>query len=197
MIPRATALVVCVAAILLFVAAVQSKSSPQLAQAKPAQVNAQLERCKSNRLGVVWYRFATWKWQEKRQGRLADTAPTVHGKSCRRAHYAVQEWRARSIAARTKYRKWFRYNYAWWDWLPSNWQALGACETGYGQRPGNFEHNNAKFVSAFGISWAEYNSDAAYFGSPPWHVRHTPRDQYNAALGHYARFGDGWSCPGP
>lgn len=86
----------------------------------------------------------------------------------------------------------YDYQYNWQSWLPGNWQGVARCETHF-----NWEHNNSSFVSAFGISWREYNADAAYMGAPPWHVRHTPRDQYKAALGHYARFGDGWSCPGP
>jgi len=84
------------------------------------------------------------------------------------------------------------YHYNWQSWLPANWQGVARCETHF-----DWEHNNSSFVSAFGISWREYNADAAYMGAPPWHVRHTPRDQYKAALGHYARFGDGWTCPGP
>lgn len=86
----------------------------------------------------------------------------------------------------------YEYNYDWEKWLPYNWQGVARCETHF-----NWEHSNSVFVSAFGISWREYNADAAYMGAPPWHVRHTPRDQYLAALGHYARFGDGWTCPGP
>jgi hypothetical protein len=89
--------------------------------------------------------------------------------------------------------------YAWWLWMPANWQALGACETGYGRRPGNFRHANSLYVSAFGISRREYDADAAYYGAAPWSDSHppTPRDQLAAARGHLARFGDGWGCPGP
>ena len=94
--------------------------------------------------------------------------------------------------ARLKHIVWMDYHYNWQSWLPANWKAVARCETHY-----NFEHNNSSFVSAFGISWREYNADAAHMGAPPWNVRHTPRDQYMAALGHYDRFGDGWSCPGP
>ena len=111
-------------------------------------------------------------------------------KSCRIARRVYRHHHQR--LARLEY----DYQYNWRSWLPANWRRLGTCETGYGGDP-NFEHSNSKFTSAFGISWAEYNADAAYMGAPPWNVRHTPRDQYKAALGHYARFGDGWSCPGP
>ena len=100
--------------------------------------------------------------------------------------------RATKDAAELKQRIFMDYHYNWESWLPANWKMVARCETHF-----NWEHNNSQFVSAFGISWREYNADAAYRGAPPWNVRHTPRDQYNAALGHYARFGDGWSCPGP
>jgi len=105
-------------------------------------------------------------------------------------------WRDRAWQAKRAYTKWHAYHYDWRTWLPSNWRQLGTCETGYGGDP-DFEFSNSRYTSAFGISWREYNADAAYMGAPPWHVRHTPRDQYLAALGHYKRFGDGWSCPGP
>ena len=102
-------------------------------------------------------------------------------------------WQRSCTIARKVYKRvWNEYHYDWEAWLPWNWKGVARCETHY-----NWEHSNSRFVSAFGISWREYNADAAYMGAPPWHVRHTPRDQYNAALGHYARFGDGWSCPGP
>jgi hypothetical protein len=115
---------------------------------------------------------------------------------CPTARRRAVEWRDRAWQAKKAYAKWYAYNYDWRSWLPDNWRRLGTCETGYGGDP-NFEHSNSRFTSAFGISWAEYNADAAYMGAPPWHVRHTPRDQYMAALGHYKRFGDGWTCPGP
>lgn len=105
-------------------------------------------------------------------------------------------WQRSCTIAREVYKRaqtfWNDYQYNWEEWLPWNWKNVASCETHF-----NWEHSNRSFVSAFGISWREYNADAAYMGAPPWHVRHTPRDQYKAALGHYARFGDGWSCPGP
>ena len=42
------------------------------------------------------------------------------------------------------------WQYRWQVWLPDNWQRLGACETGYGKRPGNWNHHNSLYVSAFG-----------------------------------------------
>jgi hypothetical protein len=111
-------------------------------------------------------------------------------RSCRIARKIYQRHVDR--LAELKHIIWLDYQYNWESWLPDNWKRVASCETHF-----NFEHNNSSFVSAFGISWREYNADAAHMGAPPWNVRHTPRDQYMAALGHYDRFGDGWSCPGP
>lgn len=95
------------------------------------------------------------------------------------------------------------WQYKWWVWLPSNWQALGACETGYGKRPGNWKHANSRYVSAFGIQRGSfagaYDHDAKMAGMPPWNDAHppTPWQQYRTALMHYRLYGDGWGCSGP
>ncbi len=91
------------------------------------------------------------------------------------------------------------WQYRWQVWLPDNWARLGACETGYGRKPGNWHHHNSSYVSAFGISRREYDRDARYMGVAPWNDANppTPWQQYRAAVGHYRRFGDGWGCPGP
>jgi hypothetical protein len=139
----------------------------------------------------VFYRARTWSRQAD-FGRRATRTPIVRGKSCHWSRYAAGVWQARDQAAKARW----EHHFAWWLWLPANWYRVGSCESGSGGDP-NWEHANSRFLSAFGISVAEYNKDAAYFGAPPWNVRHTPRDQYDAARGHYARFGDGWGCPGP
>jgi hypothetical protein len=148
-----------------------------------------------SRCAVAWQavRFYRGKVATHRHTlRVSDIPPVEQNADCPRLRERARYWRdtARSHAGVV------RYHYDWRTWLPDNWRQLGVCETGWGGDP-NFEHSNSRFTSAFGISWAEYNADAAYMGAPPWHVRHTPRDQYKAALGHYARFGDGWTCPGP
>jgi len=171
-------------------------SSTTAARAAEAPPPAPLLRCRSARLAVSYYRARTYERQDARDGRHATRSPIVRGKACKWARYASEVWRARARAAARRLEEWLEYQYAWEKWLPSNWYRLGSCETGYGGAP-NWEHSNSRFTSAFGISWAEYDADAAYNGAPPWRVRHTPRDQYLAALGHYARFGDGWTCAGP
>lgn len=83
----------------------------------------------------------------------------------------------------------------WQAWLPANWVALARCETGI-----NWSHYNGSYRSAFGISTREYDADARYKGVRGWFdgpKPPTPWEQYQAALGHYERFGDGWGCPGP
>ena len=83
----------------------------------------------------------------------------------------------------------------WQAWLPANWVAVARCETGI-----NWFHYNGSYRSAFGISTREYDADAAYMGVRGWFAGPkppSPWEQYQAALGHYKRFGDGWGCPGP
>ena len=94
------------------------------------------------------------------------------------------------------------WQYKWQVWLPDKWQRIGACETGYGKRPGNWHHQNSGYVSAFGIQRGhkdgQYDDDARRVFMPPWNDRRnpTPWQQYRTALSHYARHGgfSGWGC---
>lgn len=97
-----------------------------------------------------------------------------------------------------------RSNFRWEEWLPDNWRRLGACETGYGQPPGNWSHDSGRFVSAFGIERRNYALDARRVGNLSWDTTRsrlgrlpTPREQYDAAVSHLETYGDGWGCPGP
>ena len=148
-----------------------------------------VERCSDSQKAIGYYRRAYTAHREKMQ--LTGAVPRVWY-ACDAARRRAVEWRDRAADARVKLVAWVVYNFDWESWLPNNWKGVARCETHF-----NWEHSNSSFVSAFGISWREYNADAAYMGAPSWHVRHTPRDQYLAALGHYRRFGDGWGCPGP
>lgn len=151
------------------------------------------ERCPEAQKAISFYRQKYKAHREKMDA--SGPVPRVWY-ACDAARRRAVEWRKRAADAKVALEKWIDYHYNWRSWLPHNWYLVGSCETGYGGDP-NWEHSNSSFTSAFGISWREYNANAAYMGAPPWHVRHTPRDQYMAALGHYARFGDGWTCPGP
>lgn len=150
-------------------------------------------RCPGANKAIEFYRQA---YTTSRNGMGLPGPPARRWWGCNSARRRAVEWRDKALDARRALVAWIAYQYNWRSWLPRNWYLVGSCESGYGGDP-NWEHSNSRFTSAFGISWREYNADAAYMGAPPWNVRHTPRDQYKAALGHYARFGDGWGCPGP
>jgi hypothetical protein len=120
--------------------------------------------------------------------------------------WVLNRWTLRLKTCRAALREQVR-QWNWQAWLPGyrvkgplDWYGVGRCETGGGGDP-NWFHANSSFVSAFGISVREYDNDAAYMGVRPWYVKGqpppSPWEQYQAAVGHYKRFGDGWSCPGP
>lgn len=117
---------------------------------------------------------------------------------CNSARRRAVEWRQRALQARIQLKAWLRYQYDWRSWLPRNWYEVGSCETGYGGDP-NWSHANRSFVSAFGITRANYAIDARAAGTPQWDDTQppTPREQYETALAHYRMHGDGWGCPGP
>jgi hypothetical protein len=167
---------------------VGASSAVRGAQASHSRVRAP-EHCPAAQHKIGHYRPA---YTRSRSNMGLSGAPARAWYPCQAARRRAVEWRDRAWQAKKAYADWHEYHYDWQKWLPWNWQGVARCETHF-----NWEHNNSRFVSAFGISWREYNADAAYMGAPPWHVRHTPRDQYMAALGHYKRFGDGWTCPGP
>lgn len=172
-------------------AAVGKTAVSSSAQVDKRELERAAPGCPHAKRGLRFYRARHGFWVAARgaQARHKVRAP----RNCADARYLAALWRTRAAEQR-RYTTWWLYS--WEEWLPRNWYELGSCETGYGGDP-NWQHSNSSYTSAFGISWAEYNADAAYMGAPPWHVRHTPRDQYMAALGHLARFGDGWGCPGP
>jgi hypothetical protein len=152
---------------------------------------------------VVFYRERTWAWQERRLAqRYAARKPTVQGKPCRYARYAANEWRARSRKAQARFRSWQRYHYEWANWLPDKWQRIGACETGYGRRPGNWQHDSGTYQGAFGFavsSWDGFvpRADPKAGPYPSEAYLATPRQQYEVALAIYRTYGlSGWGCRG-
>lgn len=153
--------------------------------------------CTDSQRAITYYRRA---YTTHRQTMRATPAvPRVWYHTCEVVRRRAAQWRERATLARGQAIAWNNYHYNWRQWLPDNWARLGACETGYGRRPGNFRHANSRFVSAFGISRSIYDRDARHAGVPAWNDSQppTPREQYEAAKGHYALFGDGWTCPGP
>jgi hypothetical protein len=177
------------------VAEVATSSSSEASASHTADRVTAPEHC-SAKAGLRFYTLRLNYWRSKVGAVSRVTQESPGEASCPR--YLAKVRRSKAHAARMAYERW-SHEYEWQKWLPANWQALGACETGYGQRPGNWNHHNYRFVSAFGISRVEYDNDAAYFHAAPWSDSNppTPRDQYAAARGHLARFGDGWGCPGP
>lgn len=94
------------------------------------------------------------------------------------------------------------YHYSWQTWLPAKWQRVGACETGYGKRPGNWTWNSGPFQGAFGFavsSWDAFRGRADPKAGPYPSEAYlaTPRQQYEVALAIYRQYGfSGWGCRG-
>jgi hypothetical protein len=139
---------------------------------------------------------ATWKCQDQLQLPRTQYSipPWKLPKSRLYRQWTLQLWQQRHaaclIALHERARQW-----NWQAFLPDKWRRVGICETGL-----NWRHANGQYVSAFGISRREYDRDAASMHAPPWNDARPPSpwDQYQAALGHYHRFGgfSGWSCRG-
>lgn len=132
---------------------------------------------------------------------LAGAVPRVWY-PCDATRRRASEWRTRARAAADQLAVWRHYQYAWWDWMPRGWQSLGACETGYGHRPGNFRHNSGTYQGSFGFyhgSWDAFvgSADPKAGPYPSEAYEATPRQQYEVALAIYRRFGlSGWGCRG-
>jgi hypothetical protein len=160
------------------------------------------ETCRTTREAVVFYRERTWERQRARGGRLATRTPIVAGKSCHWARYAARTWSARATAARLALERWTAYHYDWRSWLPDKWQRVGACETGYGQRPGRWDWNSGTYQGAFGFfhgSWDAFvpRADRKAAPYPSEAYLATPRQQYEVALAIWRMFGfSGWGCRG-
>lgn len=155
---------------------------------------------------IAAQQIATWRCQDQLgwPRTKASVSPWALPKSHAYRVWVLRLWTQRHSICRAAQRELER-QWNWQQWLPRNWQLLGACETGYGQVPGNWAHSNSSYVSAFGIQrgnrGGQYDDDARKAGMPPWsdnpRKRPTPWQQYQTALSHYRSFGDGWECPGP
>jgi hypothetical protein len=133
---------------------------------------------------------------------LAGAVPRVWYQHCRTVRVRAGEWRDKAARARTELAAWTHYQYAWWDWMPRGWQAIGACETGYGRRPGNFRHNSGTYQGFAGFyhgSWDAFvpSADPKAGPYPSEAYEATPRQQYEVALAIWRRYGlSGWGCRG-
>lgn len=158
--------------------------------------------CQDARKAIKWYRA---RYNEHRAVMGATLAPALERHmGCRRVRARAAYWVSAARANRAAAARWVATQYHWQAWLPENWAALGACETGYGRRPGNWTWDSGSHVSAFGITRHNYMVDAHRIGNLSWDETKarlgrlpTPREQYDAAVSHLRTWGDGWTCPGP
>jgi hypothetical protein len=157
------------------------------------------ELCPSAQAAVRFYQRRYAEWRAKMGAReprsVARTATP-----CPR--YLASVWKRKARAARKAYERWHHYHYAWRDWLPAKWRRIGACETGYGRRPGQWTWNSGTYQGAFGFyhgSWDAFvpRADPKAGPYPSEAYLATPRQQYEVALAIWRRYGfSGWGCRG-
>jgi hypothetical protein len=165
----------------------------------PLSAKTETSKCPSARRAVQYYAKRYASWLEKR-GAQSKFQPRKLNSGCPR--YMAKLLQRKSRIARLSYQRWHVYHWRWDIWLPDKWQRIGACETGYGRRPGNWRHSNSSYEGAFGFaksSWDGFKGAADPKAGPypadAWQA--TPRQQYEVALAIYRRFGfSGWGCKG-
>ena len=114
--------------------------------------------------------------------------------------YLAALWQRKARAARRAYERWHAYHYDWRSWLPDVWQRLGACETGYGRRPGNWKWDSGTYEGAFGFHYDSWDRFVPYADRkarpyPAEAYLATPRQQYEVALAIWRRYSfSGWGC---
>ena len=87
------------------------------------------------------------------------------------------------------------WQYRWQVWLPDKWQRIGACETGYGKRPGRWDWNSGTYQGAFGFHHQSWDQFKPVWWWPKNAYDATPWQQYRTALAIHARYGfSGWGC---
>lgn len=165
------------------------------AYGQPATAAAGEGVCPAARRALRYYRERERYWRRKMGAGVSPGAPP---RACPR--YLARVARSRARAARARYLAWWRYHYAWWEWLPDKWQRIGACETGYGRRPGKWRWNSGLYQGAFGFyhgSWDAFRryADPKAGPYPAEAYLATPRQQYEVALAIWRRYGfSGWGC---
>jgi hypothetical protein len=125
-----------------------------------------------------------------------------HPRSCPYVRYLGQRAKIKARLARLRYEAWREYHWHWWQWLPDKWQRVGACETGYGRRPGQWTWNSGTYQGAFGFYHGSWDAFVPYADPkagpyPSEAYLATPRQQYEVALAIWRRYGfSGWGCRG-
>lgn len=156
--------------------------------------------CLSSVKAITYYRKA-YTLSRNRMN-LPGAVSRVWYQQCVSLRVRASAWRDKAKAARAALTEWHAYQYAWAGWLPDKWQRIGACETGYGKRPGNWQHNSGAYQGAFGFarsSWDAFvpSADPKAGPYPSEAYEATPRQQYEVALAIYRRYGlSGWGCRG-
>lgn len=157
-------------------------------------------RCATAWKAVRYYRAKT---AEHRQALGASALPPVEqNASCRRLRERARYWQNTAKATRVAVDRYRAYHYDWPSWLPDKWQRVGACETGYGKRPGRWDWNSGTYQGAFGFyhgSWDAFVSraDPKAGPYPSEAYEATPRQQYEVALAIWRAYGfSGWGCRG-
>lgn len=152
--------------------------------------------CKSAEKAIVYYRAKVWKYQkELGETPLSTYYPERKKNACAYKRFVVGNWRGLAKEYRKEVAH-YRYHWNWEAWLPDKWQRIGACETGYGTRPGRWDWNSGTYQGAFGFyhgTWDQYKVP----GAPSEAYLATPRQQYQTALRVAAVHGYGaWGCGG-
>lgn len=157
-------------------------------------------RCSVAYKAVRFYRAKVA--DHRAQLNLGGIPPVEQNASCRRLRERARYWRQTAATHGRVVIEHHAYHYAWREWMPAKWQRVGACETGYGKRPGRFDWNSGTYQGAFGFyhgSWDAFvgSADPKAGPYPSEAYLATPRQQYEVALAIHRRYGfSGWGCRG-
>ena len=161
------------------------------------------ENCPSVRKALRYYTAQYLHWTGLRVGAAQQyRGPLADGTRCPR--YLMHVRKAKARAAHRAWNAYFHYHYAWSEWMPEKLQRVGACETGYGKRPGNFHWDSGLYVSFAGIIRDGYATFAHRLGLRSWDESRselgrdpTPREQVLVTLALQRAYGWGaWGCGG-
>lgn len=165
-----------------------AQSDKPLAIAARKSIRVTSAACTARR-GLRFYTSRWLFWRGKMGAGASRTSRAVIPTSC--PLYLAQIRRTKAHAARLAYYRWFKDEWNWQAWLPDKFARVGACETGYGKRPGSWTWDSGTYVSAFGIYRPAYE---AYHR---WTGHNSPREQYEVAAAIQRRFGwSAWGCGG-
>jgi len=151
--------------------------------------------CRSARKALVFYQARAEFWRAKMDARVHVDPPGqqahLRAMACSRVRYLARVMRSKARAARLRYERWHRHEYAWREWLPAVWQRLIQCETG-----SRHDWNSGAYQGAYGFAASSWDAFRLP-GYPSEAYLATPREQWNVALAIWRRYGYGaWGCGG-